>query len=110
MNYAVISTDATLQRAVAEALQDGRLGVKLAVTLSVPLATLGRDVAEEMRRAGVTCAVLDISDDPSLGLRFAKFLADEVPGLTFVLVGPGDVPPAQGDRAMLDLFQQVRAA
>lgn len=94
MNYAVISTDATLQRAVAEALQDGRLGVKLAVTLSVPLATLGRDVAEEMRRAGVTCAVLDISDDPSLGLRFAKFLSDEVPGITFVLVGPGDVPPA----------------
>lgn len=94
MNYAVISTDPTLRGGVAEALEDGRLGVKLAATIPGPLSSLGRDVAEELRRASVNCVVLDLSDDPALGLRFAKFLSEEITGITFVLVGPPDVPPA----------------
>jgi pilus assembly protein CpaE len=94
VNYAVISTDATLRAAVAEALEDGRLGVKLANSLAAPLSSLGRDVSEELRRASVQVVVLDISEDASLGLRFARFLSEEIQGITFVLVGPADVPPA----------------
>jgi pilus assembly protein CpaE len=94
VNYAVISTDATLRAAVAEALEDGRLGLKLTTSLAAPFGTLGRDVAEDLRRAGVQVAVLDISEDAELGLRFARFLSEEISSLTFVLVGPADVAPA----------------
>ena len=93
MNYAVISTDATLRAAVAEVLEDGRLGVRLGPAISAAVSTLGKDVADELREAGVLVVVLDLADDIPLGLRFAKFLSEEITNLAFVLVGPADVPP-----------------
>lgn len=93
MNYAVISTDPGLRASVAEALDEGRQDAKLASTLAAPVGTLGRDVADDLRRASVQIVVLDLADDPALGLRFARFLSEELPGLTFVLVGPPDVDP-----------------
>ncbi len=100
MNCAVISQDPTLRGSVAEALDDGRVGIRLASTLSAPIGTLGRDVAEDLRRAGVQVVVLDLSEDVALGLRFARFLSEEISGVTFVLLGPSDVPPAMLLEAM----------
>jgi pilus assembly protein CpaE len=88
LNCAVISTDAGLRARVTESLEDRRLGLKLTATVATPINVLGRDVVEDLRKTSVQLILLDLSDDPALGLRFARFLSDEIPSLTFVLIGP----------------------
>jgi pilus assembly protein CpaE len=88
----VISTDAGLRARVTEAVEDKRLGLKLSATVATPINVLGREVVEDLRKTSVQLVLLDLSDDPALGLRFARFLSDEIPALTFVLIGPEVAP------------------
>jgi pilus assembly protein CpaE len=92
LNCAVISTDARLRARITEALDDRRLGLKLAVTIASPISVLSQDVAEDLRKVAVQLVLLDLNEDPAMGLRFARFLSEEIHGLTFIFVGPEVAP------------------
>jgi pilus assembly protein CpaE len=84
----VISSDPTLIGKAARLMSEEQRGLNLAAEHSQPIAEIGKAQAEEIRRSDAQLVLLDLGDDPAVGLRLAKFLAEDARGRVYVLTGP----------------------
>jgi pilus assembly protein CpaE len=74
-------------------MSDPQKGLKLAAEYSQPIAEIGKPLAEEIRRLDAQLVLLDLGDDAAVGLRLAKYLAEDGRGnRVFVLTGPTVAP------------------
>jgi pilus assembly protein CpaE len=67
------------------------VGVLLGIELSVPFAEVGEQELKALRGSEPDLIVLDLEDDPELGIKFAQFIAETRP-CRFLLVGPSLSP------------------
>jgi pilus assembly protein CpaE len=73
-------------------MSDEQKGLNLVGEYSQPIAEIGKPMAEEIRRLDAKLVLLDLGDDPAVGLRLAKYLAEDSRGRVFVLTGPTVAP------------------
>jgi len=92
LDCVIISADRRLQLKAAGLMADSQRGLNLAAQYTTPLSDIGKAQAEEIRQTGARLILLDLGEDPNLGLRLARFLATDNPGLTFVITGPPVAP------------------
>jgi pilus assembly protein CpaE len=89
----VISSDPSLVGKAVRLMSDPQKGLKLAAEYSQPIAEIGKPLAEEIRRLDAQLVLLDLGDDAAVGLRLAKYLAEDARGSrVFVLTGPTVAP------------------
>jgi pilus assembly protein CpaE len=73
---------------VRETLHNPDLGVLLALEIGVPFTQCGNEQLQALRQAEPQLVILDLEDDPELGLRLAHFLLEQNPALRFIASGP----------------------
>jgi pilus assembly protein CpaE len=88
----VISSDPLLIGKATRLMADEQKGLNLVAEHSQPIAEIGKAQAEDIRRTKAKLVLLDLGDDPAVGLRLAKFLAEDSRGRVFVLTGPTVAP------------------
>jgi pilus assembly protein CpaE len=88
----VISSDPQLVGRAVRLMSDEQKGLNMVGEYSQPIAEIGKPMAEEIRRLDAKLVLLDLGDDPAVGLRLAKFLAEDSRGRVFVLTGPTVAP------------------
>jgi CheY-like chemotaxis protein len=84
---ALISTDPAFRDLARDVVPGPDVGVVLAIELSVPFAEVGEQELKSLRDAEPDLIVLDLENDPELGIKFAHFVAESRP-CRFLLVGP----------------------
>ncbi len=84
---ALISTDAAFREMARQVVPGPDVGVLLGIELSVPFAVVGEQEMKALRASEPDLIVLDLEDDPELGIKFAHFVAETRP-CRFLLVGP----------------------
>ncbi len=85
---ALISADPGFRNAVAEVSQQPGRSVEMSLDISTPVTDLRRDALEMVRRANAEVVLLDLGDDPVIGLMFVRALTEESPDQVVVLAGP----------------------
>ena len=76
---AVISTDAAFRTTVRDVVPGPDVGITLAVEISAPFAQVGEQEMQSLRQSEADLIVLDLEDDPELGIKFAQFVAETRP-------------------------------
>jgi pilus assembly protein CpaE len=84
----VVSADRVFVARAIRLIAAPERGLRLARDFTQPLTDLSKSEAEELRTSTAQIILLDIGDDPAVGLRLARFLSEDNPGRTFVLTGP----------------------
>lgn len=84
----LISTDRSFREVVREVFLSQEGWTAPALEIVVPFGAFGEDQIRGVRQARPDLIILDLSDDPDLGIRFAQFLCESTPGLRFLAVGP----------------------
>jgi pilus assembly protein CpaE len=88
---ALISTDAAFREMVRDVVPGPDIGVLLGVEISAPFARLGEQELQGLRQSEPDLIILDLEDDPELGIKFAQFMAETRP-TRFLVVGPSLSP------------------
>src|SRR5690606_39739958 len=89
---AVISTDAAFREELAGMLAAPERGIAIAVAIAAPFREISEEHLEELRTVNPELIVLDLEEDPEIGIRLAQFLAEANPLRRFLAVGPS-LPP-----------------
>lgn len=84
----VISSDPLLVGKAVRLMSDEQKGLNKVAEYTQPITDIGKTEAEDIRRSGAQLILLDLGDDPAVGLRLARYLAEDSRGRTFVLTGP----------------------
>ena len=84
---ALISTDAAFRDTVRDVVPGPDVGVTLGIEISVPFAQVGEQELQSLRHSEPDLIILDLEDDPELGIKFAQFIAETRP-CRFLVVGP----------------------
>jgi pilus assembly protein CpaE len=85
---ALFTTDHAFRETVREALRAPDHGVMLALEIAVPFTQCGNEQLQALRQADPQLVILDLTEDPELGLRLAQFLLEQHPGRCFIASGP----------------------
>lgn len=88
----VVSSDPILVGRATRLMADEQKGLSLVSEHTQPITEIGKPQAEEIRRSEAKLVLLDLGEDPAVGLRLAKFLAEDNRGRVFVLTGPTVAP------------------
>ena len=91
---AVISTDSdvrVLLRQVIDAESEVS-GLQIGLEIPVPFTEIDDARLEQLRQLSPEVIFLDLDDDPVMGLKFAQFLGEGVPGRKIIAVGPTLTP------------------
>jgi pilus assembly protein CpaE len=56
--------------------------------IAVPFEAFGDDHVRALRQLNPELVILDIEDAPDLGIKFAQFMSESVPGVRFIAAGP----------------------
>jgi pilus assembly protein CpaE len=89
---ALISTDSSFRAVVKNLVAGPDLGCTIGVELSSSFAEFGDQELRALRAVNPELIVLDLENDPELGVRFAQFIADQTPGRRFIAAGPALSP------------------
>ena len=89
---ALISTDPVFRAVVKAVLLEPDAGFTLGLELSGPFSGFGEQEVQALRELDPALIILDVEDDPELGVRFAQFMAEQSPDRRFIAVGPGLSP------------------
>lgn len=84
---AIVSPDAEFRAGLRAALQEGARGVSNVMEIALPYDQIGTAELATLRERDPELVFLDLEGDPTLGIRFAHFLADANPRRRFVAVG-----------------------
>jgi pilus assembly protein CpaE len=84
---ALISTDPAFRQMAREVVPGPDVGVVLGIELAAPFAEVGEHELKSLRDSEPDLIVLDLENDPELGIKFAHFVAETRP-CRFLLVGP----------------------
>ncbi len=88
IRVAVISTDVRFRDRLREALSESGRGFRIALELSVRFGDFGEEQIRAVRQAGPDLLVVDLEDDPEVGVKLVQFLAESNPGQRALAVGP----------------------
>ncbi|HUP90330.1 MAG TPA: AAA family ATPase [Longimicrobiales bacterium] len=92
IRVAVISQDAALRKHVAHAIAaaspSAPAPLHLSVEIAVPFRQIGDEWMAHLRTVDPQLLIIDISEDPPLGLRLAEYLGELLPTLRIIGVGP----------------------
>ena len=59
-----------------------------ALEITAPFEAFGEDQVRALRQLHPDLVILDITDAPDLGIKFAQFLSETTPGIRFIAAGP----------------------
>ncbi|MBA3317876.1 MAG: AAA family ATPase [Gemmatimonadales bacterium] len=88
LRAALISTDAGFRGQLRDILLDEGVGATLALEIHERFAAFGEKQVRELRHVNAELLILDLQDDPELGVQFAQFLSNTHPGHRILAVGP----------------------
>ncbi len=88
IRVAIISTDVRFRDRLREALSESGRGFRIALELSVRFGDFGEEQIRAVRQAGPDLLVVDLEDDPEVGVKLVQFLAESNPGQRVLAVGP----------------------
>ena len=92
LRAALISTDDAFRDQLRELLADGELGVTLRLEISERFAAYGEEQVHALRQLNPELIIIDLEDDPELGVKFTQFLSSSNPAQRVVAVGPSLSP------------------
>jgi pilus assembly protein CpaE len=84
----IISSDRLLNLKASRLMSEAQRGLNLIAQHTSPIAEISKAQAEEMRASGAQIIILDLGEDPTLGLRLGRFLAEDNAGVAIILTGP----------------------
>jgi DNA-binding NarL/FixJ family response regulator len=76
LRAALVSTDPDFEYQVRTYLADPEAGVELVLELPVRFSAFDETLVERLRTEAPEIAIVDLSDDPELGIKFIQFLSD----------------------------------
>jgi pilus assembly protein CpaE len=76
LRAALVSTDPDFEYQVRTYLADPEAGVELVLELPVRFSAFDETLVERLRTEAPEIAIVDLSDDPELGIKFIQFLND----------------------------------
>ncbi len=86
---AVISTDGAFRKIVEQAIRHPDAGTTLEIEFGVPFAAFGNAELKALKGASPEVVVLDLAEDPALGIKLAHFLAgSSSPSYKIIASGP----------------------
>jgi pilus assembly protein CpaE len=88
LRAALISTDPGFSDHVRTALARADLGVVLALESPVRFAQLDEEHVQALRRLNPELVIVDLQDDPELGVKFIQFLLEGGAGQKVIAAGP----------------------
>lgn len=88
LRIALVSTDARFRDRIRESLTEGGWGFKIALELSQRFEDFGEEQVRALRQSSPDLLVIDLDDDPDLGVKLVQFLADARPGQRVLAAGP----------------------
>lgn len=88
IRVAIISTDVRFRDRLREALSESGRGFRIALELSVRFGDFGEEQIRAVRQAGPDLLLVDLEDDPEVGVKLVQFLAESNPGQRVLAVGP----------------------
>lgn len=88
LRYTIFSTDLAVREQVKGAVTALDPGAELVLEISVPLTAVSPHDLKMLRASEPRLFVLDIGEDPGVGLKALRHLSDESPGRLFLVVGP----------------------
>jgi pilus assembly protein CpaE len=88
LRAALISHDPRFRSVVREAFAAPELGVNIGVELSERFADFGEEQIKVLRQLNPELVVIDLEDDPELGVKFTQFLSQSSPGIKVIAGGP----------------------
>lgn len=88
LRAALISIDPGFSDHVRTALAQADLGVVLALEASVRFAQFDEEHVQALRKLGPELVIVDLQDDPDLGVKFIQFLSEGAPNQKVIAAGP----------------------
>jgi pilus assembly protein CpaE len=88
LRVALVTSDPAFRRLVREVLAEPDLGTTLDHEVTVGVGAFADEHVRAIRQINPELLVLDIEDDPAVGVRLAQFLTENVPGLRIAAAGP----------------------
>ena len=86
---ALISTDPEFRAQVHSAFDRQRdLDVSVALEIPARFSAFDEELVSRLRESAPNIMVVDVQDDPELGVKFIQFLADTAPGVRVIAAGP----------------------
>jgi pilus assembly protein CpaE len=86
---ALISTDPEFRAQVHSAFDRQRdLDVSVALEIPARFSAFDEELVSRLRESAPNLVVVDLQDDPELGVKFIQFLADTAPGVRVIAAGP----------------------
>lgn len=83
----LVTTDPTVRSAVQGFLRERPMDLTLTLDLDMPFKEFAQPQVREVREAAPALLMLDLDEDPALGIALAKHLVESAPELTVVAVG-----------------------
>jgi pilus assembly protein CpaE len=85
---ALISSDHSFREMVKDVFLSHEAWTAPAIEIAAPFAAFGENELRSVRQLRPELIILDLADDPDMGIRLANFLSEAHPGQRFVAVGP----------------------
>jgi pilus assembly protein CpaE len=89
---ALLSTDRAFRDLVRDVVAAEAGWATVALEVAVPFSAYGDEQIRALRQLRPDLIILDLADDPGLGIKLAEFLSDAMPGQRFIAVGPALAP------------------
>ncbi len=88
LRAALISTDARFREQFREVAQGPSANVTIGLEISEPFAAIGEQQVRALRQLNPGIVIVDLEDDPELGVKFTQFLSEMNPVQRVLAVGP----------------------
>jgi pilus assembly protein CpaE len=85
---ALISSDRAFREMVKDVFLAHEAWTAPAIEIAAPFSALGENELRSIRQLHPEVVVLDVADDPEMGIKLAQFLSETMPGLRLVASGP----------------------
>ena len=85
---ALISSDRSFREMVKDVFLSHEAWTAPAIEIAAPFAAFGENELRSIRQLRPELIIMDLADDPEMGIRLASFLSESQPGQRFVAVGP----------------------
>jgi pilus assembly protein CpaE len=88
VRVALISPDPSFRSVVRDVVLGPDIGFTLGLELTTSYSQFGEQEIQGIRNYDPALIILDLENDPELGVRFAKFIAEQSPERRFIAAGP----------------------
>jgi pilus assembly protein CpaE len=85
---ALISSDRSFREMVKDVFLSHEAWTAPAIEIAAPFSAFGENELRAVRQLHPELIILDLGEDPDLGIKLAHFLSEASPGQKFVAVGP----------------------